>query len=285
MNSLESTNTNLTILLLTSNECDRIENILLRYLKYCKVIVLDNNSSDGTKEIATKLGVKVIQREKLGLPEKKDLINGVNQAVTEWVHVGVCSEVLTGKLLRIITEITRINSSNIKAIAVSRESHTWGKSTHKIRFGVKRVKGRIEDNFRFIKKSNIDWNRSRIHYETPSSLLKEEVQSISEAQDTVIHHFREGSPYEIEMKHALYADAEARNKYNSGERFSWLKLILSPLKAFLILLLAKPTIAGFICSAQHAQLVANIHLRLLILTELGDDFNHNNEMIRNKYED
>lgn len=274
---------NLTILLLTYNEIDRIEFLLNKYTKICEVILLDNYSTDGTLSIASKYNVKVLNRIKPGLPTIEDLKNGANATQNEWIHIGACSEVLPEELMQIVTKVTSEPKTIYKGISVIRIGYTWGEVTHVYRAGNKiNSDGKIEDSFRFVKKSEILWQQAKIHYETPAILEKEEVYSLPESSGTIIPYFREGIFTKTEFKHSQYADLESETLVKAGIKFSWIKLFLSPIKHFIVMYSKRRTIAGMICALQHAQLIMNIHLRILASEKYGKNLNLKTDEIKNK---
>ena len=283
MNPESPINSNLTILLLTFNEIDRIEYLLSRYTKYCEVILLDNNSVDGTLEIAKKYNVKVLPRLKPGLPTIDDLKHGSQNTSNEWIHIGACSEILPRNLLHTITNITSEKNTKYEAFAITRVGYTWGGKSHVYRSGnIKNARGKVEDAFRFIKKSSVHWQSSKIHYELPSILSEDEVYQLPEFEDLEIPYFREGEPLKIEIKHSQYADLEAKTNIEKGKKFSWIRLLFGPPKHFVVMFAKRPTLIGFICAIQHSQLVANIHLRMLIHAKFGKNPNAKTEALRNQ---
>jgi glycosyltransferase involved in cell wall biosynthesis len=276
--------TNLTILLLTYNEVNRLEQLLERYTQYCEVILLDNFSTDGTLDIAKKFNVKIVSRVKNGVPTIDDYINGVNNTKNEWIHIGSCSEILSNRLLKKIVEISSDQSSPYSAISIKRVGYTWGVITHSYRAGVRKRSNEVQDCFRFLKKSVIDWGKARIHYETPATLNNSQVFYFDDDDDlSVIQYFRDGAFTAIESKHSQYADLEAKTMLSEGVKFSWVKLIFSPPKHFFVMFFARPNLHGFICAIQHSQLIMNIHLRLLANKKFDDDLNLKNNQIRNYF--
>src|SRR3989338_8268989 len=63
---------NITIIIGTLNEEKRIAYPLKSFLPYGDVLVVDHYSTDGTVEVAKKLGARVIKYENLGWSESKE---------------------------------------------------------------------------------------------------------------------------------------------------------------------------------------------------------------------
>jgi len=278
-------NKRLTILITTFNEKDRLDLIIKRYSEYAEIILLDNHSEDGTIELARNYGIKVVKRRKKGGLEIGDIISGVEIAGGEWIHLCGCSEVLTDGLLKKIRLL--IDANKYDAIAIGRKSYTWGFNTHYVKYGYQQVGCNIEDNFRFINKHKIDWNKSRIHFETPGTIEKNRVKFLTEDDENIIHHFREGNPYLINEKHALYSDMEAKSIFknnNVKNKNILIKIFFSPLKRFLLDFYQFPTVGGFISAICNAQLVLNIQMTLYILNKFGYEYNIENEKLRKRFE-
>src|SRR3569623_3565442 len=73
----------LTACIITYNEADRIE-ACLRSLSFCdEIIVVDSHSTDTTRELAGKLGVRVIERDWPGYRSQKQF--AVESASHDWV--------------------------------------------------------------------------------------------------------------------------------------------------------------------------------------------------------
>lgn len=261
----------MTIVLGAYNEAARVGELIRAYRDFAEIIVLDNYSEDGTEQIATSLGAKVIQREIKGQPTKRDFIRVAEAASHSWIHYGICSEVLPRPLIERLREICTSSDQRVKAIQVARISYTLGVRSHVADPGPVRRSKIPHLNFRFIRKEFIDWDRSRIHREIPGTFTTDEIVRIPQDGGAHILHFRNGDCAQTELKHAEYADIEANSKWEAGERFSWLKLFLGPLRQFLVLLASNPTKPGVIFAMQHAQLIIGLYIRLWAFETTGRD--------------
>jgi (heptosyl)LPS beta-1,4-glucosyltransferase len=69
---------------ITFNEADRIERCLRSMLAVCRdVTVVDSQSTDGTPELARRLGARVVDQPWLGFGRQKNL--AIEQATQPWV--------------------------------------------------------------------------------------------------------------------------------------------------------------------------------------------------------
>src|SRR5437868_14135445 len=75
--------TGLSACIITYNEADRIE-ACLRSVSFCdEVLVVDSHSTDSTREIASSLGARVIERDWPGYRSQKQFT--VDAASSDWV--------------------------------------------------------------------------------------------------------------------------------------------------------------------------------------------------------
>jgi glycosyltransferase involved in cell wall biosynthesis len=78
-----ASHSNLSACIITYNEADRIE-ACLRSLSFCdELLVVDSHSSDGTRELASALGARVIARDWPGYRSQKQF--AVDSAAHDWV--------------------------------------------------------------------------------------------------------------------------------------------------------------------------------------------------------
>lgn len=264
--NLVKNNHSLSIIIFTSNEVNRIAPLIKAYRSFSEIIVCDNYSSDGTVAVAESLGARVVQRSKKGELTKDDIKKAAESASYDWIYFGSCSEVLSLTLVKKIKEVLENKDNKYKGIKVARISYTFGRKTHIVGDKKPNKKNIRLESVRIAKRDSIDWQNSKIHMETPTNANPHEILWIPPDSGAVIFHFRSSHCASVEAKHAAYADTEARYKWKEGARFSWYKLILSPVFHFLVMLLKNPTPVGVIVAMQHAQLIANIHIRLWIKT-------------------
>lgn len=100
------------------------------------------------------------------------------------------------------------------------------------------------------------------HNETPVSCRRERICVIPSSKKRYQLHFRDDDISATEVKHSRYGDIEAMQRFKRGERFSYLRLLIGPVRAFAKMWWQNPNFVGFIVAALHAQLIFNIHLKL-----------------------
>src|SRR3981081_1437265 len=73
----------LTACIITHNEADRIESCL-RSVSFCdEILVVDSHSTDTTRQIASSLGARVIERDWPGYRSQKQF--AIDSASSDWV--------------------------------------------------------------------------------------------------------------------------------------------------------------------------------------------------------
>ncbi|MBU1066325.1 glycosyltransferase family 2 protein, partial [Patescibacteria group bacterium] len=117
---------NLTVVVLTKNEKKNIKECL-DSLNFCdETIVVDDNSSDGTTDLAKKLGAKVYER-KLGKNFAAQRNFGLDKARGKWVLFIDADERVTENLRNEIVQITNDPLVNYLGFYFKRTDYMWGK--------------------------------------------------------------------------------------------------------------------------------------------------------------
>ncbi len=93
----------LTVIILTLNEEEFIERCIYSVRWADEVLVVDSNSTDQTREIATALGARVYEQKWLGWSGQRN--KGVEVAKNDWVMFLECDEIVTPQLAQSIQEV------------------------------------------------------------------------------------------------------------------------------------------------------------------------------------
>ena len=166
---------------------------------------------------------------------------------------------MTAELIRHIYQIISEESFRYDAILFYRQSITGGMETHRYSYGANTV-GKWA--IRLAKKKVFDLPRGVVHDETPVSCPRERICVIPNTQKRYQIHFRDDDISGTEVKHSRYGDIEAQQRFKRGERFSFLRLLIGPVRAFAKMWWHNPNFVGFVVASLHAQLIFNIHLKL-----------------------
>jgi hypothetical protein len=118
-------NHKITFVIFTFNEEQRLENVLLNFIKFGDILVVDNHSSDKTQDIAKKYGCKFLLNKNEGWVEDETTYNNVIKNIaTDWVYWGYCDELLNLKTINKIMELIKINKYEI--LELNRVNYFYG---------------------------------------------------------------------------------------------------------------------------------------------------------------
>lgn len=145
----------ITFVVFTYNEEKRIENVIRNFIKFGKVLIADDGSSDRTLEIAKKYGCDIYIRENFGYGyvENQPLVNRLYELVdTEWIYWAFADEMLA---LDSIQQVMRIvKEDKYEIINIDRKNYFMG------RFCYNMFHSRTNKCF---KKGAIDFSNNEIH--------------------------------------------------------------------------------------------------------------------------
>ncbi|OGH23757.1 MAG: hypothetical protein A2958_03330 [Candidatus Levybacteria bacterium RIFCSPLOWO2_01_FULL_38_13] len=116
----------ISAVILTKNEEKNIEDCI-KSVKWCdEIILIDDNSTDKTREIAEELGAKVFRRDLNG-----DFFSqrnfGLEKAKNEWVFFVDADERVTPSLCEEIIGLTNNPINQCSGFYIKRRDFTWGK--------------------------------------------------------------------------------------------------------------------------------------------------------------
>ncbi len=190
----------------------------IRSVGFCdEVVVIDDDSTDGTREVAKKLGAKVYQRP-LGSDFSKQRNFGLSKATGSWVLFVDSDEVVTAELAKEMKEAIS-NSSDTAGYYLKRRDTMWGRV---LRFG---ETGRIK-LLRLARKDAGSWRRP-VH----------EVWDIRGTIGELTHsldHFPHPNVAQFIDEINRYSTINARYLYEKGIRVAWWHIVAYPKAKFLV---------------------------------------------------
>ena len=117
---------NLSAVILTKNESNKIENCL-RSLGFCdEIIVIDDYSTDGTSILASRLGCKVYRRH-LNANFANQRNFGLGKAGGKWVLFIDADERVTDELEKEIIQFVNDPTINFNGLYIKRQDVLWGR--------------------------------------------------------------------------------------------------------------------------------------------------------------
>jgi len=113
-------------IILTKNEANNIEDSI-ESLSFCdEIIVIDDNSSDGTGELARRMNANVYTRE-LNEDYSAQRNFALEKANSSWCLFIDADERVNSELKNEILDVTRQNNTNIMGYFIRRKDFIWGK--------------------------------------------------------------------------------------------------------------------------------------------------------------
>ena len=192
------------------------ENIIadcLDSLSFCdEIVVIDNSSSDRTKEISAKMGAKVFEHES---PDFSDMRNfGLKKSSGEWIVYVDADERVTKELAAAIKNKTA--HENFSAFKVKRKNFYFG--VHEWPY--------IEHLERVFKKDKLEGWYGRLH-ESPK--VKGSIGTL----DGYLYHYTHRNLTLMVSKTIEWSKIEAELRYKSGHpKMSWWRFPRVMLTAF-----------------------------------------------------
>lgn len=235
---------------ITRNEAHRVARCLESVGFADEIVVVDSESTDGTADVCRKFTDKVFVRPFDTFSAQKNA--ALEHATGEWVVPIDADEVVSPELAREICETIERDPPEA-GFLVYRENYFCG---HPIRY--------VWSNDRQVRLLR----RGRIRYVRP---VHEDVL-VDGTLGVLRHrllHFNSATVAEYVAKHERYATLEARTKYERGDRFSVVKLGLSPLRVFWLRYVRiggyRDGRMGLLLSLLFAWFVFRVHLKLRAL--------------------
>ncbi|BDG09651.1 glycosyltransferase family protein [Anaeromyxobacter paludicola] len=195
-----------TVVLPVHEEAARLERVLRYYQRFAPVVVVDDESTDGSAELARGCGARVIRLRNAGTTQTPEWFRQVAGLLeTEHFAVPSCSELLPARLLARYDEVARTGGADV--VSTVRRVYTsgrlltlWGDAP------------RVE---RFFDRRGLDYDAIEIHApfrpRDPARLL-----ALPPEPGYVITHLRDVDAVSLTRKHVAYAAVEARHRAERG---------------------------------------------------------------------
>jgi glycosyltransferase involved in cell wall biosynthesis len=249
-----------TVLLPTHNEEKRVEFVLRNFQGRARVVVLDDHSTDRTAEIAARYGATVLQRPF----ENRSVIHPelarwmLDQADTDYVFIAFCSMTVPAKLLDVFGRVAA--EGKYLAVAHGMMNFTYDRC-------VERQFGFVSPSAgHFFAKQALDFSRSQIHAEWPVNVADAQRLVLPINDELCVQVYRDYDVARTELQQHRYANVEATQRFQRGERTSIFKLMTKPIIRFLYGYFwgggFRGGIPGFLYHAWWAQMAFNVQARI-----------------------
>lgn len=217
---------NISFIIFTFNEEKRIKYVIENLLNYGEVLILDDGSTDNTKKISEELGAKYFVRPKTGKldvenQETFDFIKSV--AANDWILWGFADYIFPKQLLEKMVEISF--QDNKKYVYIPIYTYLLG------------VTDMLMNKCfypNFFMKEAVDFSNNRIHGMGKYLGKQTEIVYLDDKEENAIRHF---SLYNLDKfvgNHWRYAQIEARQKFEAGDKFSLPYMLGAMLRYFVM---------------------------------------------------
>ena len=207
---------NLTFILFAYNEEKRISYVVKNFIKYGEVFILDGGSTDRTKEIAESLGAKFFARPENKSPfmETEENFEFVKSIITtDWIYWGYIDNIAPKVLVEKMVEIS--HQDTIKSVNIPLYTYLWGNT--------KEYAHKSYAPFLY-HKDFIDFKNNYIHGLGKFTGTKEQQIFLDDTEEYALKHFSTYTLTKFISGHLKYAETEALQKFEKGERFSLIKM-------------------------------------------------------------
>ena len=219
---------NVTVCIFAFNESARILRCIENFKDIFPIIVIDNYSTDNMRELITAEGYRYTSIKNPGFIETPEVMDKVEAAVdTDYVLIASVSEFVPMQLLQRYADAAENNSHDV--VRAFRVSITSGEA---IPISGQPRKG-FPGELRFYKKGAVDYTGNQVHDRGRMLCAPERVLDLGTNETCQFYQFRDYDCARTERTHAIYNDVLAKQKYDAGTRFSWLKMIAHSSKQFL----------------------------------------------------
>lgn len=214
----------ITFVIFTFNEENRVEQLVRNLIKYGEVLLLDDGSTDRTKEIAESLGARLVRRpvNPLYYTETQAMLEFAKTHIqTRWIYWSYVDNLLPKTLLEKMAEISK--QDKIKIVHIPIFTYLWGETGHEV------IRAAYPN---FFHKDFVNFSQNRIHGMGSFLGSKEEVLKLPWKKEFAIRHFSLYDLNKFVLGHLNYAQREAEEKFKDGKRLTLSYLLGSQLKYF-----------------------------------------------------
>lgn len=204
-----------TAVVLTKNEENNIARCL-DSVSWCdEIIVIDDNSSDRTRDIARKFNAKVILNTLKDFSSQRNL--GLSKAVNKWVFFVDADEYVSDALRHEITTTVAKNTT-VTGYYLKREDILWGRVMNHGELGdITLIRLAKKDAGIWTGKVHEIWN----------------INGITEKLTNPLTHYPHQSIYDFLSEINYYSDMRANELYEQKTPSSFLSIIVYPYAKFL----------------------------------------------------
>jgi glycosyltransferase involved in cell wall biosynthesis len=209
--------TNITVCIFAWNEAPRLRRCIDNFRDHVPMLVIDNESTDQTREVAAEERVPVVTVKNPGFIETPEVMDVVlAHCSTEYVLISSVSEYVPLTLLQLYADTA--NRGSYDVVRAYRQSITAGQPIA--------ISGRPRSGdpgqIRFFRKGSISYKSNHVHGIGTPTVPDERVLSVVDQQTHHFFQFRDDDCSRTEQVLCRYDDLLARQRHADGSQFSFL---------------------------------------------------------------
>jgi glycosyltransferase involved in cell wall biosynthesis len=277
--------TKITVCIFAFNEEGRILRCIDNFKDQFEIMVIDNFSVDKTVELVRSAGYRCVQIKNPDFIETPEVMDPVmRECFTDYVLIASVSEFVPLTLQRLYAKVAETDSHDI--VRAFRVSITAGEPipfsgpfTHK-----------TEGELRFFRKKSVNYAGNQVHGRGVPVCSNERILKVVEDPSLHFYQFRDYDCARTELAHCRYDNVLAKQRFDSGRRFSWSRALFSSCAAFATLYFRYGAyrfgMLGFLHSYYRWQMEFTIWLRIWEWEHhyTGAEVASRNNVIRSKME-
>ncbi len=208
-------NKQITFLVFTFNEEQRLEYYLRCIQGWGAIVVIDNHSTDKTRDIASLYTDQIYTFKNPGYIENKETMDfALSKVTTKWAYLGYVDELLPKPLLEALTKISQ--SDQYKIIEIYRKNFMYGQEI--FNYG--------KHHLRMFTPDSVDFKGNIVHKLGKFLVSAEQIHKIKVTEQTSLWHFSSYNTSKLELAHNRYAELEAKQRHEMlGQKFSGLRAL------------------------------------------------------------
>ncbi len=167
-----------TFVIFAFNEQARIERVVANFKDFGRVLVVDNLSTDRTRELAIANGAQVLEHKNPGWVENEKTVGVVKSAVTTpWIYWAYADEIVDGPTMR--AALAAVRAGNVDIVGIVRKNYYYGAFCHEAYASTQN---------RLFRKDAIDFTGNEIHCFGRATVPESSIL-VLDPKKYFIHHF------------------------------------------------------------------------------------------------
>ena len=217
-----------TMILPVYNEEARVRRVIEYYRPFARLMVIDNFSTDKTRQIVQELGIELFQFKNPGTVQTPEFFRFVATLLeTDYYVLLSCSEFISEQLLNLFDQIAYQRTYDV--VSCVRDSYTCGELIPLWGGRFKGTDARIE---RFFNKHALNLDKVVIHrHFVPMS--NDRLLNLPRDERYIVKHLRDSDAKSLLIKSIDYSFVEAHQRFRTNSSITFWKLMILFVKEML----------------------------------------------------